>query len=125
MQTKGWKTFKRVADELGLTPAYVTMLKHGNAAITANVICRIAVLTGNVSDNWWIFFRLVPCGVKDQNHPLWNHEKEMGRVPYDKYSLSAEVRKQDYFVEQVGREIPKTRPENYFKKSVDKRKAQA
>lgn len=107
MRAKGWKNQSQMAAALGITKAYLTMLNHTKAQVTSNVITRVATITGNVNENWWIFYDIVPRGLPDPNHPVWNQEKAAGRIPYDKYSISAELRKQDYAVEQVGREVIK------------------
>lgn len=100
-KAKGWRSDAELARNLGLTRAYISMLHRTRATVSATVITRIAACLGNVERNWWIFFEIVPYGVAEPNHPHWNMEKHAGRVPYDRFSLSAEVRKRDYLVETV------------------------
>ncbi len=99
-RVKGWQNLTEMADALGITRQYMSMLHKTRVAVTHTVITRLAVLLGNIRENWWIHYEIVPYGVKDENHPVWNSEKEMGRMPYDKYSSSAELRKKDYIVEE-------------------------
>jgi len=81
-QVKGWKTDADMARALGLTPQYVCMMKKTRVGVTSTVICRLAVEMGSVCANWWVFYEIVPYGVSDPDHPVWNQEKTMGRQPY-------------------------------------------
>jgi transcriptional regulator with XRE-family HTH domain len=90
-----------MARALGLTRAYISMLNKTRVSITATVITRLAAQLGNIEDNWWIHFEIVPWGVSDPNHPVYNQEKHSGRIPYAQFSSNAQERKQDYKVEQV------------------------
>ena len=106
---KGWKTDAAMARALGLTPQYITMLRNHNASVTATVITRLAVALNNIEGNWWIYFEIIPRGVKDPKHPVWQHERNAskglnmekfyGRVPYTPYSITAAERKSEYSVE--------------------------
>jgi|GEM_PF-5626584 hypothetical protein len=106
---KGWKTDAAMARALGLTPQYITMLRNHNASVTATVITRLAEALNNVEGNWWIYFEIVPRGVKDPKHPVWqdernaskslNMEKFAGRVPYTPYSATAIERSSEYSAE--------------------------
>ncbi len=97
---KGWKTDAEMARALGLTRAYITMLRRTKVSVSSTVITRLAAQLGNTDRNWWIHFEIVPWGVPDLNHPVWNQEKFMGRVPYDRFSLSANFRGLDYRAEK-------------------------
>jgi len=99
MRAKGWKSLSEMAGELGLTRSYMTMLEKAKVAVTKTVITRIAYKMGNTDKNWWIYYELVPYGIDDPNHPTWNREKELGQIPYKKFSESAELRRNDYKVE--------------------------
>jgi len=98
-KAKGWLSDADMARALGLTRAYVTMLRRTRVSVTATVITRLAVLMGNVEKNWWIYYDIVAWGVKDENHPFFNEEKYKGRIPYSRYSSSAELRSRDFAVE--------------------------
>lgn len=101
MRAKGWKTYAELARNWGLTRAYICMLDKQQVGVTATVITRCAASLGNVNGNWYEPYVLVPLGDGefDQNHPVWNQEKHMGRLPYAQYSDSAEIRRKDYAVE--------------------------
>ena len=71
-----------MARALGLTRQYVNMMKKTRVGVTATVICRLALVMGSVSTNWWVFYEILPYGVSDPDHPVWNQEKYMGRQPY-------------------------------------------
>ena len=85
------------------------MLRNHNASVTATVITRLAVALNNIEGNWWIYFEIIPRGVKDPKHPVWQHERNAskglnmekfyGRVPYTPYSITAAERKSEYSVE--------------------------
>lgn len=81
-KVKGWKTDAEMARALGLTRQYVCMMKKTRVGVTATVISRLAVEMGSISSNWWVFYEIVPYGVSDPDHPVWNQEKTMGRQPY-------------------------------------------
>ncbi|MDD5610448.1 MAG: hypothetical protein PHH69_02760 [Candidatus Omnitrophica bacterium] len=99
--TKGWKTDADMARALGLTRQYVSMLHRTRTTVTSTVITRLAAQLGNTESNWWIYFEIVAWGIKDTNHPNWNQEKYMGRMPYSRYSSSAELRQRDYATESL------------------------
>lgn len=99
-KTKPWKSYQEVGNALGFCRQYICMLDNQNARATPEFIARFAVAMGNTSDGWYLPFELIPSGVEDQNHPTWNQEKHMGRVPYDRFSLTAEFRKNDYKIEK-------------------------
>ena len=109
MAAKGWRTLTEMADALGLTKSYVSMLTHTRVQVTATVITRLAASMGSVEKNWWVHFEIVPWGVSDPNHPQWNQDKHMGRVPYDRFSTMVHVRGLDYDAERLG---PLTYTEN-------------
>jgi transcriptional regulator with XRE-family HTH domain len=99
-KVKGWKTDSQVAQALGVTRAYINMIRNEKASVSANVVTRLAFLLGSTGNNWWVHFEIVPrCNV-GKNHPLWNMEKYNGRIPYDEYSPMAELRSRDYEVEK-------------------------
>ena len=81
-KVKGWKTDVDMAKALGLTKQYVGMMKNTRVGVSATVISRLAVEMGSVAANWWVFYDIVPYGVSDPDHPVWNQEKTMGRQPY-------------------------------------------
>jgi transcriptional regulator with XRE-family HTH domain len=101
-KAKGWRTDADMARALGLTRAYIAMLHRTKVSVTATVITRLAAQMGNTDDNWWIHYEIVPWGVSDLRHPVWNEEKYQGRMPYGRYSSSAELRKRDYKTETLG-----------------------
>ena len=99
-EVKGWRTDREMAEALGITRAYVSMMAARRVSVSHNVILRLAFLLGSLTGKWWVHYEIVEFGEPiDQNHPLWNNEKYQGRVPYARYSSSAELRKRDYLVE--------------------------
>jgi len=99
-RAKGWNTDADMARALGVTRAYVAMLKKTRATVTATVITRLAAQLGNIEGAWWTYYEIVPWGVKDKEHPLWNYEKFHGRIPYKRISLAVELRQGDYNLEK-------------------------
>lgn len=98
-RAKGWHTDAQMARALGLTRQYVSMLHRTKVNVTSTVITRVAAQMGNTESNWWIYYDIVPWGLVDRRHPVWNQAKYMGEMPYNEFSSSAELRKQDYRVE--------------------------
>jgi len=82
MKVKGWRTYADMARALGITRQYVSMMAKTRVGATSTVICRLAAEMGSISSNWWVFYEIVPYGVSDPDHPVWNQEKAMGRQPY-------------------------------------------
>lgn len=99
-QAKGWQTDADMARALGLTRQYVSMLHRTRVGATSTVITRLAAQLGNTEGNWWIYYDIVAWGVKDVNHPAWNNEKYLGRMPYQRYSPMAGLRSKDYRTEE-------------------------
>lgn len=100
-EIKGWRTDREMAEALGVTRAYVSMLAARRVSVSQNVIMRLAYLLGNLRGNWWIHYEIVNSGEPvDPDHPLWNEDKYQGRMPYSRYSSSAELRSRDYKVER-------------------------
>lgn len=89
-EAKGWKTDSEMARALGITRSYISMLRSTRVSVTANVITRLAAQLGNTEGNWWSHFEIIPWGVQDMNHPVWNTEKSMGRIPYAHFGFRAE-----------------------------------
>jgi len=98
-KVKGWRTDAEMARALGLTRAYVSMLHKTRVGVTSTVITRLAVCLGNVNGNWWQHYQIAPWGVTDLDHPVYNQERYMGRMPYNQYSPMAELRNRDYETE--------------------------
>ena len=84
-KAKGWKTDSEMARALGITRSYISMLRATRVSVTANVITRLAAQLGSTEGNWWSHFEIVPWGVQDINHPVWNVEKTMGRMAYSRF----------------------------------------
>ncbi len=100
-KAKGWQTDREMATALGITRAYVSMMSKGRVSVSQNVIIRLAYLLGSIRGKWWVHYEIVDSGEPvDSNHPLWNQEKYQGRLPYSRYSSSAELRSRDYKVEK-------------------------
>jgi transcriptional regulator with XRE-family HTH domain len=98
-KAKGWKNDAEMARSLGITRAYISMLKSRRVSVSHNVILRIAYLMNNF-DKWWHFYEVVDCGdVIAANHPIWNMEKYGGTIPYGQGSISADFRRKDYHAE--------------------------
>lgn len=96
---KGWKTDSEMARHLGLTRQYICNLRARKTCCTHTVITRVASAVGNVDENWHIFFQLRPVGFINANGMQYNQAKARGQVPYDRYSITAEMRAQDHQVE--------------------------
>jgi hypothetical protein len=99
MITKGWKTYNDVGTALNFTRQYVTMIANGTP-VSSEFIVRLAMAIGNTTNNWFIHYDIVPRGYIHSNHPTWNQQKHDGQIPYEKYSLMADLRKRDYDVEK-------------------------
>jgi hypothetical protein len=99
-KVKGYKNDSLLAQDLGITRAYVSMMKHQKASVTATVITRLAYLLGSTNGNWWAHFEITSRGYIDQNHPLWHNDKYLGKMPYSELSVMAELRGKDYKVER-------------------------
>jgi len=98
---KGWRTDREMAEALGVTRAYVSMMAARRVSVSHNIILRLAYLLGSIRGNWWVFYEIIDSGEPiDRDHPLWNNEKYEGRIPYSRYSSSADVRAADYKVER-------------------------
>jgi transcriptional regulator with XRE-family HTH domain len=99
-KAKGWRTDMEMAQALGVTRAYVSMLVKRRVTVSHNVLLRLAYLLGSINGKWWVHYEIIDAGEPiDQDHPLWNMEKYEGRMPYNRFSSSAELRKKDYKVE--------------------------
>ena len=100
-QVKGWQSDKEMANALGITRAYVSMMAKRRVSVSHNVILRVAYLLGSIQGKWWVHYEVVDTGEPvDSNNPLWNQEKYQGRIPYNHFSSSAELRGKDYAVEK-------------------------
>lgn len=97
---KGWQTDREMAEALGITRAYISMMAARRVSVSHNVILRLAYLLGNLRGKWWVHYEIINSGESvDMNHPLWNEEKYQGRIPYNRFSSNAELRKKDYKTE--------------------------
>lgn len=81
-KVKGWRSDAEMARALGLTRQYISMLHKTRVGVTSTVICRLAVALGSTMSQWWVFYEIIPYGVCDPNHPMWNQEKYIGCQPY-------------------------------------------
>lgn len=99
MVAKGWKTYTQVASALGFTRQYVTMVANG-VPVSSEFIIRMALCLGNQKYNWHVHYEIAPRGYINENHPTWNEQKYKGQIPYEKYSISADLRKDAYPVEK-------------------------
>lgn len=102
---KGWKSDAEMARELGISKAYICGLKKQKFGVTATVISRIAVATGNIDRNWHIFYDLKFVGFKTSSDPKWNESKYRGEMPYSWASQAADMRSDDY-ENCLEREVP-------------------
>ena len=99
MAVKGWSSYTAVANALGFTRQYIAMIANG-VPVSAEFVCRMALALGSRKANWYIHYDIVPRGFVESNHPTWNMQKHDGQIPYEKFSVMEEVRKQDYSVEK-------------------------
>ena len=98
---KGWRTDRDMAVALGITRAYVSMMSKRRVSVSHHIILRLAFLLGNLRGAWWVHYEIVDAGEPvDPNHPVWNEEKYQGRIPYRRHSLNAQLRSQDYKIEE-------------------------
>ena len=88
-QAKGWKSDAEMARHIGVTRQYVSNLRKNHAYVTHTVIVRLAILLGNVNNNWWIYYEIVPSKkIKDINHPVHNLEKFNKQLPFSNKSAA-------------------------------------
>lgn len=107
-RAKGWHTDREMAEALGVTRAYVSMLAARRVSASHNIILRLAYLLGNIHGNWWVFYEIIDSGEPvDSNHPIWNQEKYEGKIPYTRFSSSAELRNKDYKTEHIKKTLDK------------------
>jgi hypothetical protein len=100
-KVKGWGTDREMAEALGVTRAYVSMMAARRVSVSHNIILRLAWLLGSTRGNWWVLYEIIEAGEPvDHNHPLWNEDKYQGRMPYARFSSSAQLREPDYPVEK-------------------------
>lgn len=99
-KNKGWRTYQDGADAMNLTRQAICMADKARVQVGPEFISRWAACMGNTTGNWWIHFELIPHGVVDLHHPIWNKAKHNGEIPYNQYSEAAELRKMDYSVEK-------------------------
>ncbi len=100
-RSKGWDTDAEMAQALGITRAYVSMMAKRRVSVSHNIILGLAYLMGNINGKWWAFYEIIDRGEPvDPDSPLWNEDKYQGRMPYSRYSKSAELRSLDYKVER-------------------------
>lgn len=99
-RVKGWKDDKEMAQALGFTRAYISMLSKGRVEATVEVIKRLAYVLGGLTGKWWVHYEIIDSGEPvDPDHPLWNQAKLEGQILYNRYSSSAELRSRDYRTE--------------------------
>lgn len=101
MKVKGWRTYEDVAGALGFTRQYICMIDKTRVQVGPEFVTRLAAALGNVIENWWVNFEIIPFGVIDDRHPVWNNAKYGGKIPYSRYSPAANLRKNDYLVEEL------------------------
>jgi transcriptional regulator with XRE-family HTH domain len=99
MEVKGWSTYTQMAEALGFTRQYIAMIANG-IPVSAEFITRMALALGNKKANWYVHYEIVPRALISENHPTWNKQKHDGQIPYNRFSISAEFRKNDYLVEK-------------------------
>ena len=99
-RSKGWRTYQDAASSLGLTRAAIQMAVKGRTQVGSGFITRWAACRGNVFGAWWVDFEIIPKCSVPMNHPAWNKEKHNGIIPYEQYSVAAELRNKDYSVEK-------------------------
>lgn len=99
MQAKGWGTYTQVGEALGFTRQYIGMIANG-IPVSSEFIVRLALALGNAKHNWYNHFQIVRRGMIHENHPTWNQQKQEGQIPYNRFSVSAELRNMDYAVEK-------------------------
>lgn len=86
---KGWSSDAEMAKNLGVTKQYVSNLRNRKACVSHTILVRLAIVLGNIHNNWWIFFEIIPSHkIKNPNHPAYNFEKLEGQLPYSKTSAA-------------------------------------
>jgi hypothetical protein len=100
-EIKGWKTDAEMSRALGVSKSYICGLKKQTFGVTSTVITRIAHATGNVEENWHIFYDLKFLGFRMSSDPKWNNLKYNGEMPYSWKSKSAALRNKDYGNEPI------------------------
>jgi len=98
--SKGLRNDADVAWALGISRAYMSLLRSSQRSANDEVICRVAYLMNNF-DRWHIYFCIANCGDPvPQNHQINNMVKYYGVKPYTRFSSAAIEKKRDYEVEQ-------------------------
>jgi len=100
-KAKGWKSDNKMAMALGITRAMLSGMKSQKLNVTHKIMTRLAYQLSNTRGNWWTHFEMVEWGHIPQNHPLYNHDKYMGRIPYTEHSPAAAFRSLDYEAESL------------------------
>ncbi len=100
-EAKGWRTDAEMAKHLGFTRQYVSALNKRKVQATHQVICRIAYCLGNL-DKWYLFYEVAEMEAPlPSNHPIFNFGKYEGIIPYERNSVSAVAKSQDYDAETL------------------------
>lgn len=91
---KGIDSDLQLAKMLGITRAYLSMLRNKKAPVTGEVIVRVAVILNNTQTNWHKFF-VIEVSDEKTSYQKYNMAKYSGEIPYTKDSLAYELRKSD------------------------------
>lgn len=101
-KAKGWKTDTAMAGALGFTKAYIGRLRRRQQGASPAVIVRIALAIGNIHENWWIYYEILPNKqANPDSFQKLNMAKYRKEIPYNRFSPSAEFRRLDGEIEQM------------------------
>lgn len=87
-------SYVKLAKILGITRAYLSMLKDRLVPVSSEVIVRTAVILNNTAEGWHTYFEICVAEEK-MSHQKYNMLKYSGELPYNKNSSAFEVRKND------------------------------
>jgi hypothetical protein len=103
--SRGWGgrgEVARFAEAINITRQYAAEIVKGNIGCSTNVISKIVTLLGIKDECWCHLFERHREVEMPLNHPLYNHLKHIGEVPYAQDSHSALFRSKDYPAETMG-----------------------
>lgn len=99
--SQGKGAIRLFSEALHCTKALASMIVNRRIGCSAPMIALIAELMG-IRENECCchLFDRYKVNKVPSNHPLYNMAKFRGEMPYERYSVRAELRKKDYSVEK-------------------------
>jgi hypothetical protein len=93
---KGWKSDAEASRALNFTRSYISMVTKAKAGCSSIFMTRLASSLGSADSKWYTLFEMIPRGNFPDSHPAFNQEKELGIIPYERFSSCANIRSNDY-----------------------------